>query len=225
MEHRNRTIRATGIVLSKEWRAFRRSNVTVHFAFGLVVVLYSGVCITNFFSNEFFLRYIWWTLFSVVLTGNFANRVFIFERIGGRLEMLFLSGVSRGQILGGKILFVFTMVAAAGIFSSLITYVGLHALGMRHTHSTAYVIRGSTLFLSAAFLSASADAALSTFLSNPRLMHFINLGIVSLLVMLFTLVHIPLWIIEIACILIGLLFCRWALHIFHSERILSPPEE
>lgn len=218
--------RGIGILFVKELRAFLRSSHVVHSAFFMVIVVYAGVIVSHFFSSQQDMRVVWWLLFAMVMAGHFANRVYVFERITGALEMLFVSGVSRGGVLAGKVLFCSTTSLAAGVVAAAIAWVILAwIVGLPYHRVGMYLGSGLLQYITGSLLFTCTNACLAVVLGNPRLMHFVNLALLALLVMANTLLRMPVWALHVSCIAVAAVFYLIALRVYHGERIVYPADE
>jgi ABC-type transport system involved in multi-copper enzyme maturation permease subunit len=102
-------------IVIKEWKCFVGSDRGLFFFYGILMVSWS--MFLAFREQPDDLSAPWWLIFfSVVVTANFSNTVFISERINGALEILISSGHSRMAILYGKIFFILIMSIVMGLF-------------------------------------------------------------------------------------------------------------
>lgn len=216
------------LVLNNEWKSFVRSDKSVFIIYAILIGVWSLFLASNIGKMEIKANTFWWVFFSVIVSGNFSNAIFISERLSGAMEIILTCGLSRKEILAGKQLFVIIMSVLIGglCYGFGVLWV------LISSRDAVYLIRSipfwdnAAIYVSACFMNASCGAWLSTRLSNPRLSHFVNLLVLGIVVAAFevfsVLLPISKWVLPGALILIGLFFHMMAVRGFHSDRIVQP---
>lgn len=213
----------TLLILKKEWRCFVGSDRGI-FLLYMVLILSWSFMLASPSDGAVSAGPFWLVFFSVVISANFANTVFISERVNGILEILLTSGLSRRSILYGKMIFVAGMSIAIGIvciaLSQLWRVLIYEALG---ASVSAYDL---LLYAAAVFMSTASSAYLSVRMANPRLLHIANLFLLALIITLYT-VCTQFWVIPptapaLVLIIIGAGATYAAQCIYESEKILQP---
>ncbi len=209
-------------ILQKEMRSFIGSDKGVFVVYAIIIVAWSFMFIsgTGGVAGQF-----WLVFFSVIITANFSNSVFISERMSGSLEVLITSGLTRNAILFGKMLFIILMTVAIGFSCAVLARLWVAIIP---DYSEVRLL-GPTeifLFLSATFLNTSSSAYFSVRLSSPRLLHFINLFILGAIVAFYSVISAlyflhPGWLV-LALFLLAGSFTLLAKREFSGERIIQP---
>ncbi|NLE00348.1 MAG: ABC transporter permease subunit [Fibrobacter sp.] len=216
-------IKDLGALVRKEWLCFRGSDRGV-FILYLILLLSWSFLIANGTDSPVNTGALWFIFFSVVITANFSNTVFISERVSGSLEILITSGFSRGGILFGKMIFVLLMSLAIGA-----ACIGLGALW--HSLIPEFYNRASGLgdflvFATSSFMNIACSAFLSVRMSNPRLLHFANLFLLGLIIgahsVLTQYFFLPDFVLPVILIFTGSIFTWLAYREFQGEKILQP---
>lgn len=216
----------TLLVAAKEWAAFvagDRSALTVH---GILVLTWSGILSFNMAQDSPQSGGMWWIFFSVIVTSNFANTTFIAERLNGSLEILLTSGLRRGAILAGKILFVFAMAMGMGTLCLALALFWLFLAPAASGMSAAALGFNVIVYAMACIMNATCSAWLSTRLSNPRLSHFANLLLMALIIG----VHSTLqeffafapWSLPATLLILATIFGLLATRAFFSDKVVQP---
>ena len=210
-------------IFRKEWHCFTGSDRGMFVLYALLILTWSSMLAAPQ-NADFPAGPLWLIFFSVVISANFSNTVFIAERIHGNLEILLTSGLSRQNILYGKMLFVGGMSCGIGLLC-----IGLSMI-LRHLLFDSTLIPVSTgdiiLYGSAVFMNTANSAYLSIRMPNPRLLHFANLLLLGSLVTLYSLLtfYIPVSSIVLSAILTGI-GCAGTIaarRLYNSEKILQP---
>lgn len=211
------------IILNKEWRVFAASDRGMFLLYAILAISWSFMLAAPS-TGSIETGPLWLVFFSVVISANFSNTVFISERVNGNLEILLTSGVSRKHILFGKMAFVTGLSSIIGLMC-----IGLSLIWRTVIYRAASgAISTGELFLycCAVFMNTAGSAWLSVFMSNPRLLHLANLMTLALLVSLFTLVsaYVPLPVAALSAtlLLIGTVATMLAITLYESEKILQP---
>ncbi len=210
-------------MLRKEWRCFLGSDRGIFILYAVLILSWSVVLAAPN-ENGFQAGPLWLVFFSVVISANFSNTVFIAERVNGILEILLTSGLSRKHILYGKMVFVAVMSIVIGLLCAAVSPFWRLLL----YKELVWTIAPDALLLYAAavFMNTAGSAYLSVKMSNPRLLHLANLLLLALLVTVHTVVSyyftLPLWVLSLALALTGALATAAARRLYESEKILQP---
>lgn len=212
------------LVLRKEWKAFTKSESGIFFIYGILIFAWSFLISSEFNSISTGDGYLWLVFFSVIISGNFSNSVFVSERMSGSLEILLTSGISRRSILYGKSAFVMIMSVCMGFLCYCIAF--LINIYLRES----YVIFNPTLpvciYISACFMNTSCGAWLSVRLTNPRLVHFANLFMLAFVIVLHRVLSLYValsdWSLTAVLFAMGFLLMILAYRNYKSERIIQP---
>ncbi|MBN1576121.1 MAG: hypothetical protein JW913_06195 [Chitinispirillaceae bacterium] len=210
-------------ILRKEWRCFLGSDRGIFILYAVLIVSWS-IMLAAPGDNAIQAGPLWLVFFSVVISANFSNTVFIAERVNGILEILLTSGLSRRDILYGKMIFVAGMSVGIGLLCAAVSPVWRLAL----YREAAWTLTGEAILLycSAVFMNTASSAYLSVRMGNPRLLHLANLLLLGVLVTLhFVASHYftpPPFVLPLALLLIGCLATAAARKLYESEKILQP---
>ncbi|MDR0307575.1 MAG: hypothetical protein LBI42_12170 [Chitinispirillales bacterium] len=209
-------------VLQKELASFTGSDKGVFFVYAIIVTVWSFMLLTG---EEGMGGQLWFVFFSVIVAANFSSTVFISERISGNLEVFITSGLSRDAILFGKMIFVIIMTAVVGLSCAVLAAV-LGAVLPEIGDGRTFGVYDASLYLSATFLNVASSAYLSVRLSNPRLLHFINIFMLGAVVIAYSLLSALYNLHDIflllGFLLLGILFTLLAKREFAGERIIQP---
>jgi ABC-type transport system involved in multi-copper enzyme maturation permease subunit len=213
-------------ILRKEWRNFVGSEKGVFAVYAILVFVWSFLPLYNNLGSFALGGAVWWLFFSVIVSGNFANTVFVAERMSGSMEILLTSGFSRNGVLFGKVLFVMIMSGVIGAlcFCLSIAWIGLsgHA-ALLFGPSLLYAV---ALYASGTFLNAAAGAWMSIRLSSPRLIPFVNILLVGVVCgvyyALFFTACMSAWALPALLLAVGCVFCALAKRDFNGEKIIAP---
>jgi len=216
----------TLVILKKEWMGFIGGERSAFLVYGILIVAWSLVFLTSG-SESMNIGPLWVAFFSVLVSANFCNSVFIAERISGALEILITSGLSRDAVLYGKMVFTIVMTTVIGACCAMIA-IGGSLLIPETVASVHQVISLSSvlLYLTATFVNAASSAYFSVRLSSPRLLYFVNLFLMGLIMTLYTVLNtyfaVPLILFAVLLTGLGVLFTWSARREFRSERIVQP---
>jgi ABC-type Na+ efflux pump permease subunit len=216
----------TMLVFTKEWLNFTRSDRSVFIVYFILVAGW-GMLLASTHGADSVSAPLWLTFFSVIIAANFSSTVFVAERMTGSLEILLTSGLSRGAILYGKVLFVIVMTLAIGIFCAVVGAVMRPLFGgSSPLPLPGQVWPGITLYAASTFFNAAASACFSVWLPNPRLLHFLNLFILAIVMAAYTALSyvfsLPLYAVAGFLLVTGAVFMVLARRAFESERIIKP---
>lgn len=209
-------------IIQKEWLNFWGSDRGIFFLYLFMILSWSVML--AFSSNDLAIdTTLWLVLFSVVISANFSTTVFISERVNGTLEILITSGLSRRDILYGKLIFVCGMSFFVGAISILIS--PLWAILFDENR----VLLNLDIFLlygSAVYMNTASSAFLSVIMSNPRLLALINLIVMGVFTTLYSILNIYFQIQELGLsfvlLVIGFIATILAQKQYESEKITKP---
>jgi ABC-type Na+ efflux pump permease subunit len=213
-------------VLYKEWKAFLGSERGMFIFYGILILSWSLVLATNE-NNGIQSGMLWIVFFSVIITANFSNTIFISERINGALEIFMTCGLSRNKILGGKLIFINVMTIAIGLLCAVGATVLKAFINPDYTKSLTFLKFSDFFLFGAVSIMSSAGAAyFSVRLPNPRFLHFVNLLIAGVFVSVYAgvtqFMSIPIFTLIAAYLLTGIVLLVLAVREYGSERILQP---
>ncbi|MDG5813692.1 hypothetical protein QA601_01245 [Chitinispirillales bacterium ANBcel5] len=210
-------------VLNKEFKAFAGSDKGVFVVYSVLVLAWSFLFASG--DDSMVGGAFWLVFFSVIVAANFSNTVFISERMSGSLEILITSGLSRGAVLFGKMLFIMVMTLLIGGACALIASLW-GALLSGYGGRVQFGVFEILLYTGATFLNAAGSAYFSVRLSSPRLLHFINLFILGVIITVYTVIAelfvVSDWVLLALVIVPGVLFSFLAHREFSGERIIQP---
>jgi ABC-type Na+ efflux pump permease subunit len=216
-------VNGIGIMLHKEWRCFAGSDRGIFLLYAILLVSWSLMLATPD-TNGIAAGPIWLIFFSVVISANFSNTVFIAERVNGILEILLTSGLSRRSILFGKMAFVAGMSILIGLACMLIAPVW--RIVIYQSPGAVFDPGAFLLYCSAVYMNTASSAYLSVKMNNPRLLHLANILLLAVLVATHTVaaMFIPLPASALALVMlgIGIAATTAARKLFDSEKILQP---
>lgn len=216
------------LIVRKEWRGFAKSDRWIFVIYGILILAWSLLLSKNMGILSSGAGYLWLAFFSVIISGNFSNTVFVAERMSGSLEILLTSGVSRQSILNGKILFIIIVSTVMGALCYFVA-LGLNVLKGENVSVLIKIIpigEELILYISACFMNAACGAWLSVRISNPRILPFVNLFVLLVIIIihgvLSEIYSFTLWSLIIVIAITGVLFYLFAYRDFKSERVIQP---
>ena len=216
-------MRGIGIIIGKEWRTFAGSDRGMFLLYAILVVSWSFM-LANPSTGPVKTGPLWLVFFSVVISANFSNTVFISERIHGNLEILLTCGLSRKHILFGKMIFIAGISILIGLACIALSTV-LRSV-VYHTTGSPTGPADVLLYCCAVFMNTAGSAWLSVFMSNPRLLHLANLFTLALLVTAYMVVStylpLPPELLSAVLVLLGIGATILAVRLYESEKILQP---
>jgi ABC-type Na+ efflux pump permease subunit len=209
-------------IIIKEWKCFVGSDRGLFFFYGILLVSWSMFLALREQPVE--MSAPWWLIFfSVVVTANFSNTVFISERINGSLEILISSGHSRMAILFGKIVFILIMSIVMGLFC---VTAGTFIRGYLTEKSVSFEVMDIAVYIAAALFNTAGAAFLSVRMGNPRLLHIANMVMLTTIVIIHSVLsaffNVPIYMLTSLLLLASGIFLVAAMREFNSERILRP---
>jgi len=212
-----------GIIMNKEWRFFIGSDRGVFILHLFLILSWSLMLVTPHeatFTNGSF----WLVFFSVIVSANFANTVFIAERINGTMEILITSGISRKAILFGKTFFVLLTSSCIGFLCIGLATVWKHTI---YTDSTFTLSANEIMtYLCAVFFNTSCGAYLSLRMNNPRLMNLVTILILAFVLSVYTALGsyftLPDFLLPLILCCTGVMWTTLSLKLYESEKILQP---
>jgi ABC-type transport system involved in multi-copper enzyme maturation permease subunit len=219
-------VRDIALILKKEWRNFTGSEKGVFAVYGILIFVWSFLPLYNAPGSFAFDGAIWWLFFSVIVSGNFANAVFVSERLSGSMEILLTCGFSRNSVLMGKIIFVMLMSVAIGGLCFGLSFVWIAVTGRPQLFAAESLLFGALLYCAGTFMNAAAGAWMSIRLSSPRLIPFVNLLFVGLVCGMYYALRyaVPVsgWLLVLFLAAAGLAFLLLAKKDFNGEKIIAP---
>jgi ABC-2 family transporter protein len=226
IEHqKSLVIRAMGgfrVVFAKELQCFAGSDRGMFILYSIIVVVWSALLATRS-SDSFDSGPLWLVFFSVVITANFSNSIFVSERTNGSLEILITSGLSRNAVLYGKLCFIIIMSVLFGAVCIVLSRIFdkyLFYYSMPPTDIESFL-----LYTSSTFLNVALSAYFSIKLTNQRMLHFVNMFILGLFVGAY--MALAQYITVSVYYLVGVMFiagagiCWRAQRLYHSEKIIQ----
>ncbi|MCX7725437.1 MAG: ABC transporter permease subunit [Chitinispirillaceae bacterium] len=210
-------------IIKKEWLNFLGSDKGIFFLYLFMILSWSVML--AFPSNDLAGgSTLWIVLLSVVVSANFSTTVFISERVNGTLEILITSGLSRKDILYGKLIFVWGMSFFVGAISLLIS--PLWDILFNENHKFSLTFDSFLLYGSAVYMNTASSALLSILMSNPRLLTLINLITMGVFATLYSILDIYLEIktygLSLVLIIIGIVATILAQKQYEGEKITKP---
>ncbi|MBN1984544.1 MAG: hypothetical protein JW795_23660 [Chitinivibrionales bacterium] len=222
-------------VVRNELACFFRSDRSLFIVYSVLIVVWSFLIGTSMNGQTDLPQDLWLISFSVIVSGTFSNVTFMAERISGAFEILLTCGLSRGAILGGKIVAVTAVSTLVGVLcygcSVVVTVVNSSVSGGDATAaaeglSVRHTMYQLCVFTSACLMNASSGAWFACRIKDPRLLHFITMVVLALVVTLYSLLSllcpVSSWLLIALLLGLSLLFYYLALRDFHSERIVHP---
>lgn len=210
-------------IVRKEWRCFLGSDRGIFVVYIILMLSWSIMLATP--GDGTLQGGLFWLVFlSVVISANFSNTVFISERVNGSLEILLTSGLSRKQILYGKMGFVMGMSSILGYFCMVLS--SLWPRFIYHQSATMIPPDEILLYLCAVFMNTASSAFLSVKMGNPRLLHIANLLILGAVLTMYSIAslyfRLPSFLLSGMLFLLGCLGTVAAQRLYNSEKILQP---
>ncbi len=216
-------MQGTLTILRKEWRCFIGSDRGMFLLYAILTLSWS-IMLAAPRDAAVEAESLWLVFFSVVISANFSNTVFISERINGILEILLTSGLSRKNILYGKMLFSGGMSTGMGLLCIALSYAWRPLLyGDHDRHITGGDV---AIYISAVYMNTAGSAWLSVLMANPRLLHLVNLLTLAALVISYRIASlffpVPWYVLSLAVLGLGFGATFAARRLYESERILQP---
>lgn len=172
-------IRDCILIFEREWIHIKKSDRTTIAFLALLFCIWGFYTIVNFENLFNENDYMQMMIFSLIIIGNFVNNTFIFERASGCLEILLVSGVSRYGLFLGKIIFCTVISSLFGLLCmALSLVVATFAVEKLYLDSSA-ISKGLVVFTLTCFYLSSWSAWLSLIVKNPRIVHFVNILLLS----------------------------------------------
>ena len=210
-------------ILRKEWRCFLGSDRGIFILYAVLIVSWS-IMLAAPAGNAIQTGPLWLVFFSVVISANFSNTVFIAERVNGILEILLTSGLSRRDILYGKMVFVAGMSIGIGLLCVAIS--PLWKLVLYPESDWKLSTDALLLYVAAVFMNTASSAYLSVRMGNPRMLHLANLLLLALLLALYTIASyfftVSPYVLALVLLAVGAVATAAARRLYESENILQP---
>ncbi len=210
-------------VVSKEFKGFAGSEKGAFAVYGILVTVWSFLLASGdsaAASGPFLFIF-----FSAIIAANFSNTVFISERMSGSLEILLTSGLSRDAVLFGKMVFIIIVTIIIGVACAALAYVW-NSLFAAYYSDLELGLYDLVFYCSATFLNAAGSAYFSVRLNSPRLLHFLNLFVLGVVMIIYSVVSY-FWVVEMWALVVMLLIPATVLTLlarkqFAGERIIQP---
>jgi ABC-type Na+ efflux pump permease subunit len=225
------SLKGLQIIFKKEFKSFLGSGKGILFIYLFLILLWSLMFITTDLNASVPVLVIWLLTLSVIIGGNFSQNVFVAERITGSIEILLTMGLSRLEILVAKTLFVTVMTtilgfACMGISMLWAVFGKTQAIEMISFNAIPFTYSDFLLFAVASFFNAASAAWLSIRLSNPRMLYFVNLGIMAALFaayfLLTTYLQLHIFVFLAVLLLGGVFLFILAKESFEGEKVIQP---
>ena len=212
------------IIIGKEFKTFIGSDRGMFLLYAVLIASWSIMLAYPSGGGTIEPGPLWLVFFSVVISANFTNTVFISERVTGNLEILLTSGISRKHILYGKMIFVGGMSTAIGLLCIVLS-IGWRAV-LFHLPGTTIGADSLLIYCCAVCMNTATSAWLSVHMGNPRLLHLANLLLLALLVTLHSVASLFLPVrpsmLSAALLVICIVATTAAHRVYESEKILRP---
>jgi ABC-type Na+ efflux pump permease subunit len=209
-------------IIGKEWAGFLGSERGVFFVYGILVLSWSFLPLYKGLGTG----PLWWLFFSVVISGNFTNTVFVSERLSGSMEVLLTSGFSRDAVLWGKSIFIMAMSCGIGLLCIGISRIWVSLWGTTGAEGFMDVLYGLGLYCAGTCLNVGCGAWMSVRLQSPRLIPFVGILLMSLTIAGFAalplIAPVPQWLLGPALLCLAMVFLMLARKDFNGERIIQP---
>jgi ABC-type Na+ efflux pump permease subunit len=210
-------------IIAKEWMNFLGSERGVFAVYAILILSWSFLPLYKGLGAG----HVWWLFFSVVISGNFTNTVFVSERLSGSMEILLTSGFSRDAVLWGKSLFIIAVSCAIGLLCVAISRIWVSLWGAADAGAwDADVMYGVGLYCAGTCMNVGCGAWTSVRLQSPRLIPFVGILLMSLTVAGFSallyVAAVPQWALVIVLLCLAIVFFIMARKDFNGERIIQP---
>jgi len=213
-------------IIKKEWRSFFGSEKGVFAVHGILIFVWSFIPLSSGSGSVLSGNPLWWLFFSVIVSGSFANSVFVAERLSGSMEILLTSGFPRNSVLMGKTGFVILMAVVIGGLSFALSFLWASLISKQCLFQTDSLLFGALLYCAGTFMNAAAGAWMSIRLSSPRLLPFVNLLFVGLVCGIYYALRyaagVPGWPLFLFLAAAGIAFLLLAKKDFNGEKIIAP---
>jgi ABC-type Na+ efflux pump permease subunit len=213
-------------ILKKEWHNFTGSEKGVFVVYGIIIFVWSFLPLYNDVGSFAMSGTVWWLFFSVIVSGNFANSVFVSERLSGSMEILLSSGFSRGGVLYGKILFVVLMSICIGGLCFALSFLWVVCSSQLYLFMGRSLAASWLLYCCGTLLNATAGAWMSIRLSSPRLIPFVNILIIGIVCGIYYALHIAApvseWLLIVLLLVCSVVFLLLAKKDFNGEKVIAP---
>lgn len=216
------------LIFQNEMNSFIKSDKGLFIINLVLVFAWGGLFASNFREINSDMGIVWLVFFSVIVSSNFSNATFISERMNGMLEILLVSGIPRRDILLGKVIFVTMLSSLMGILVYLFAIIVNVYTGFKPFDGGLLQIFYTVLpiYISACIFNISAAAWLSVKLTNPRILHFVNLLMIVTLALVKTIsaewLSLPDFVFTLLLLIGGGAFYLLALKEYRSENVTKP---
>jgi len=215
-------MKAIGLVLRKEWTGFLGSERGVFAIYAILILSWSCLPL----SQGLGAGPVWWLFFSIIISGNFSNTVFVSERLSGSMEILLTSGLSREAVLFGKVAFVAIMSIAVGAACLGLAVLWLSLSGSAHGAPIPGRLQGIALYCAGTIMNVACGAWLSVRMQSPRIIPFISIIIAAVIVSLYFVcayaLSAPQWTLPVLLFAAAFFFFFLARKEFNGEKVVAP---
>jgi hypothetical protein len=209
-------------IIKKEWLNFLGSEHGVFVVYAVLIFAWSFIPLTKVSGTG----QVWWLFFSVIISGNFANTVFVSERLNGSMEILLTSGLTRNAVLYGKILFITIMSIFIGLTCCCIAAIWIDLYGQPRMLFFTDMASGAALYCVGTLMNVACSAWLSIRLQSPRIIPVISILLMAVFVALYYfLTYIVYASGGLLYVILGsaaMIFFFFAKMEFNGERVVHP---
>jgi ABC-type Na+ efflux pump permease subunit len=209
-------------ILKKEWANFRGSERGVFFIYGIIVISWSFLPLNKDWGSHS----LWWLFFSVIISGNFTNSVFVAERLSGSMEILLTSGFPRTTVFFGKIAFVVFMSVVIGMLCFCLSFVWQMVIDFERVLFGPEIFYDAFLFCAGTLMNVTFGAWMSFRLQSPRIIPFMTIMVMGVIVTGFYgvsfLFGTPQWTLGVILAVGSVVFGMLAIREFKGEKVIQP---
>jgi ABC-type Na+ efflux pump permease subunit len=218
-------VKELALIISKEWRNFTGSEKGVFVVYGIIVFVWSFLPLTIAVGSFALNGSLWWLFFSVIVSGTFANSVFVSERMNGSMEILLCSGFSRNGVLYGKVLFIILMSIVIGGLCFALSLLWVVSSSQLYLFMGRSLAMSGLLYCCGTLLNASAGAWMSIRLSSPRLIPFVNILIIGIVCGIYSALQLAApvseWFLIVLLLVCAVAFLLLAKKDFNGEKVIA----
>lgn len=174
-------MRGAWLVFQKEWLCLVGAGGSALAVYAVIAVLWGALLAGAGVGGQPVMAILWALPFSVIAVSNFAQPVFVSERLTGAIEILCTSGLSRSSVVIGKGLFVSVAACAMGAVSWAVGFASVHALRARGVDAVLFEpgVAEVAVYGAAVVFNTFLGAVMSVLLPNPRLSHFVDFVVIA----------------------------------------------
>lgn len=215
------------MIFQNELKSYFKSDKALFIAHIILILSFGSLYSSNFKDIATDMGVLWLVSFSVIVSSNFSYSTFVSERMNGMLEILLVSGIQRKDILFGKVVFVVLFSSLMGVLIYMVAILSNLILGDRQDYNFySSIITIFPIYLSACIFNVSTAAWFSIKLPNPRILSFLNLFVIIIIASLNLVVvnffELSSHLIIIALLTGAIIFYRFALKEYLSEKVTKP---